>query len=261
MAKQKFYVVWSGREPGIFTTWAECQAQVRGFAGARFKAYPSRAEAEKAFIESEDVKIYGGPSKDDVGATSGGGSSSSSSSSKVKPKVKSSRGKPAPHAAAFARGEWVLYTDGGADPNPGPGGFGVVVMRLDADRQELYGGYEKTTNNRMELMGWIKGLQATPVDAEVAVFSDSKYVGDMFAKGFAHGWRERSWRTSSKKPAANIDLWSALLKLTDERQVTFTFVRGHTGVPENERCDELATQAMAETLVPDVGYQDDSGLW
>lgn len=240
VSKNKWYVVWSGRQTGVFTTWTACQAQVVGYPGAKYKSFKSRAEAETALKRGFSATAKPSSAKPSV--------QRSAPTSASKPRY-------ADHKQALADGRTVIYSDGGCDPNPGPGGYGVVLMTPNGVRQEASGGYRETTNNRMELMGWIEGLKLTEPRAAVAIFSDSKYVGDMYAKGFAAGWRDRGWKTSGKKPAANADLWSVLLKQTDERDVVFTHVYGHTGVAENERCDELTHEARRGDLAVDTAYE------
>ena len=135
-----------------------------------------------------------------------------------------------------------LYTDGACSGNPGPGGYGAI-LEYGGRKKELSGGYVETTNNRMELMAVIKGLDALKEPCDVTVISDSKYVTDAINKGWVYSWEANGWRKSDKKPALNVDLWECLLALMDEHQVTFTWVEGHAGHPENERCDQLAVAA------------------
>lgn len=132
-----------------------------------------------------------------------------------------------------------LYSDGACSGNPGPGGFGVI-LRCDGKEKELSGGEKSTTNNRMELMGVITGLEALKYPCTVIVQTDSKYVVDSVTKGWARSWQKKGWIKSDKKPALNVDLWERLLKLLDIHQVTFTWIKGHAGHAENERCDRLA---------------------
>ncbi len=135
-----------------------------------------------------------------------------------------------------------LYTDGACSGNPGPGGYGAI-LKLPEGEQELSGGYQHTTNNRMELMAVIKGLEALPISSQVVVYSDSKYVIDAITLGWAKKWQARNWIKPDKKPALNPDLWQTLLALCAYHRVTFVWVRGHSGHPENERCDRLAVAA------------------
>ena len=141
-----------------------------------------------------------------------------------------------------------IYTDGSARGNPdGPGGYGTVLQFMDSKGQlherEFSAGYKKTTNNRMELMAVIVGLEALTKPCDVEVISDSKYVTDAFNQHWIEGWLKRNWRTSTKQEVKNIDLWKRLLRAKEPHAVTFTWVKGHAGHPENERCDTLATTA------------------
>lgn len=142
----------------------------------------------------------------------------------------------------------TIYTDGAARGNPdGPGGYGTVLQYRDTKgnlhERELSAGYKKTTNNRMELMAAIVGLEALNRPCEVELYSDSKYLTDAFNKHWIDGWKKRGWVKSDKKPVKNIKLWQRLLKAMESHQVTFRWVKGHDGHPENERCDQLATTA------------------
>ncbi len=151
----------------------------------------------------------------------------------------------------------IIYADGAASPNPGPGGYGVVLFR-NGGRQELAAGFRRTTNNRMELMGAIVGLRALNEGETVStIYSDSKYVVDMFNGGNAAKWRRNAWiRNNGKDKVLNVDLWSELLRLSADRQVKFIWVRGHTDNKENTRCDELAVQArQGKDLPSDEGYE------
>lgn len=152
----------------------------------------------------------------------------------------------------------TLYSDGSARGNPnGPGGFGTILRYIDSQgnthEREYYQGYEKTTNNRMELMGVITGLEALNKPCVVEVISDSKYVTDAFNAKWVDSWIKNGWRKSDKKPVLNADLWKRLLKAMEKHQVTFTWVKGHDGHPENERCDELAVNAaLSDNLLIDI---------
>ena len=140
-----------------------------------------------------------------------------------------------------------IYTDGACRGNPGPGGWGAILV-YGKHEKELSGGEAHTTNNRMELSGVIAALSALKEEpCEVTLTTDSKYVADAINNGWAIGWRERSWRKADKSPALNPDLWERLLDLLERHQVTFVWVKGHAGHPYNERCDRLAT-AFADTF-------------
>ena len=144
-----------------------------------------------------------------------------------------------------------LYTDGAARGNPeGPGGYGAVLQYTDSSgklhEREYSAGYKKTTNNRMELMAVIVGLEALNRQCDVEVISDSKYVTDAFNQHWIDGWLKRGWKNSNKEPVKNIDLWKRLLKAKEPHNVKFTWVKGHAGHAYNERCDELAVTAYKQ---------------
>ena len=142
----------------------------------------------------------------------------------------------------------TLYSDGAARGNPdGPGGYGCVLHYTDGTGKlhvrEFSAGYVKTTNNRMELMAVIVGLEALTRPCHVKVVSDSKYVTDAFNQHWVDSWLKNNWTNSAKKPVKNKSLWIRLLKAMEPHQVQFQWIKGHAGHPENERCDELATTA------------------
>ncbi len=142
--------------------------------------------------------------------------------------------------------EVYLYTDGACRGNPGVGGWGAVLKYKDV-RREMSGGEAMTTNNRMELLGAINGLEALKEPCHVILTSDSKYLVDGMTKGWARSWKAKGWKKSDGKSALNPELWDRLLDLCDRHEVEFVWVKGHAGHPENERCDELAT-AFADSL-------------
>ena len=151
----------------------------------------------------------------------------------------------------------TIYTDGAASPNPGQGGYGVVILQ-EGRRQELSGGFRKTTNNRMEIMGALVGLRSLGEQRRsVTLYSDSKYLVDMFSGGHALKWRTEGWtRNKGKEKALNPDLWSELLARSEVHRVEMVWVRGHDSNVENARCDELAVLArQANGLPPDTGYE------
>ena len=133
----------------------------------------------------------------------------------------------------------TLYTDGACSGNPGPGGWGAILM-LGEYKKEYSGGEPATTNNRMELTAVIRGLEALNQPCVVELYSDSKYVIDALEKGWAKGWQARGWIKSDKKPALNSDLWERLLELCQIHTVNLHWVKGHADNPFNNRCDELA---------------------
>lgn len=154
-----------------------------------------------------------------------------------------------------------IFTDGAARGNPeGPGGYGTVLQYIDSKgelhEREYSAGYKKTTNNRMELMAVITGLEALTRPCEVEVISDSKYVTDAFNQHWVDGWLKRNWKGSSNNSVKNVDLWKRLLKAKAPHQVKFTWVKGHAGHPENERCDKLATTAADGNSLLDDAVQE-----
>lgn len=134
-----------------------------------------------------------------------------------------------------------IFTDGACSGNPGPGGYGAILRYGNAEK-EISGGEKETTNNRMELMGVIAALSALNRPCEVLLTTDSKYVCDSITKGWVYGWQKKGWKKSDGKPALNVDLWEQILPLLDRHKVTFNWVKGHAGHPENERCDALAVK-------------------
>ncbi|MCA6074012.1 ribonuclease HI [Fulvivirga sedimenti] len=149
----------------------------------------------------------------------------------------------------------IMYTDGAAKGNPGPGGYGTVLKaKVNGKllRRELSGGFRKTTNNRMELLAVIKGLEALRnPNSQVIIYSDSKYVVEAIEKGWVWNWEKKDF---AKK--ANADLWKRLIPLYRKHRVELRWVKGHAGIPENERCDQLAVAAAEEPgLGPDIEYE------
>ena len=152
-----------------------------------------------------------------------------------------------------------IFTDGSARGNPdGPGGYGAVLQYVDKTgmlhEKELSQGYVKTTNNRMELMAAIAGLEALNRPCEVELYSDSKYLTDAFNQGWIDSWIENDWKRKATGPVKNVDLWKRLLKAMDRHKIRFIWVKGHDGHPENERCDKMAVKAaMSANLIEDEG--------
>lgn len=152
-----------------------------------------------------------------------------------------------------------IYTDGAARGNPdGPGGYGSVLEYVDTKGKlhvkEISQGYVRTTNNRMELMAVIAGLEALNRPCEVEVYSDSQYVVNAFNQHWVDGWIKKGWKRGKNEPVKNVDLWNRLLEAKEKHSVTFHWVKGHDGHPQNERCDELATSAAdGDDLIVDEG--------
>jgi ribonuclease HI len=229
MAPKKFYAIASGRKPGIYTNWPNAQAQVAGYPGAKFKGFPTRTEAE-AWLKNPQY---------------------SPKAAKTRSETKTANTDTSPKAD-----EVTIYTDGGARFNPGPGGYGIVQI-YKGKRKELSGGFQHTTNNRMELMACIVALRELEHrDKPVTLYSDSSYVVNGILRGWAKNWRKRDWVKSDGKHAVNPDLWAELLDLVDDLDITFKWVKGHAGNPMNERCDELAVASARQDGLPvDEGYK------
>ncbi len=144
----------------------------------------------------------------------------------------------------------TIFTDGACSGNPGPGGYGVI-LRYNGVEKELKGGFRNTTNNRMELMGAIKGLEALKEPCEVTIVTDSQYLVNAVEKGWAVKWKSRGWMRGKGEKALNPDLWDRLLTLLSKHKVHFEWVRGHQGHPENERCDRMAVEADSGKDLPE----------
>ena len=156
----------------------------------------------------------------------------------------------------------TIYTDGAARGNPdGPGGYGVVLEFVDSagvlHERELSQGYIRTTNNRMELMAAIVALEALTKPCEVELWSDSQYLVNAFNQHWIENWIRKNWVRTKSEPVKNIDLWKRLLAAKEPHTVTWNWVRGHNGHPQNERCDALATAAAdSDDLIPDPGLEE-----
>ena len=156
----------------------------------------------------------------------------------------------------------VSYTDGAARGNPdGPGGYGTVLSYTDTKGtehlREYSGGYVRTTNNRMELMAAIVGLEALTKPCEVELYSDSQYLVKAFNEHWIDGWVKKGWKRGKNEPVKNVDLWKRLLAAKAPHNVIFYWVKGHAGHPQNERCDTLATAAAdSGKLMVDTGLVD-----
>ncbi len=150
----------------------------------------------------------------------------------------------------------VIYTDGACTGNPGPGGYGTVLL-YGEKRRELSAGYRRTTNNRMEIMAVIAGLEVLRYPCDVTIYTDSQYVSNSISQGWAVRWRANGWMRNKKEKAINIDLWIRLLDLCAIHKIQVVWVKGHAGNPENERCDQLSVQAAkSKDLLVDEGYEN-----
>lgn len=137
----------------------------------------------------------------------------------------------------------IIYTDGACSGNPGPGGYAAVLM-YNGREKEIVGAEKDTTNNKMEMMAVIKGLEALKFPCEVTIYSDSSYVVDSIEKGWIYGWKKKGWIKSDKKPVKNVELWERLLELMNIHKVSFVKVKGHADNEYNNRCDRLAVNAI-----------------
>ena len=137
----------------------------------------------------------------------------------------------------------IIYTDGACSGNPGPGGWGAILM-YGTERKEMHGGEAESTNNRMELLAAISALEALKRPSEVALYTDSKYVMDGITS-WIYGWKRNGWKTADKKPVKNLELWQRLDEARRVHKIEWHWVKGHAGHPENERADELAREGMS----------------
>ncbi len=237
--KKKYYAVARGRKPGIYEKWYGedgAEVQVSEFPKAIFKGHSCLSDAH------EWLKGFG----------------------KTEPTAHSELKRPKPTPAPQVKspkvsprdGKVTIYTDGGCIKNPGPGGYGVVLLR-GKHKKELSGGFRLTTNNRMELMACIIGLKALKSASSVLLYSDSRYVVNGITKGWAKRWRANGWMRNETDRALNADLWAQLLDLCDKHSIKFIWVKGHAGNPQNERCDKLAGKAASQRgLPPDIAYEN-----
>ena len=218
MAAKKVYAVRNGRKTGIFTTWAECKAQVDGFPGARYKGFTDPNEAT-AWLNLDYVPPYGGAPK----------------AAAIQPVAEAK-------ADFDDAADYIIYTDGSCLRNPdGPGGWAAVIAdQVEGKLTELHGGEASTTNNRMELTAALQALSFARQGAVIDLYTDSQYIVNAVTEGWAARWRDNGWMRNKKEKALNPDLWEELLTLLDVHQVTFHWVKGHAENPYNNRCDELA---------------------
>ena len=233
MAKKKFYAVRKGYNPGIYTSWPSAEAQVKGYAGAQFKGFAAEEEARRWL--KGDVSLAPTRRNTSKGQTQAQAPGDEQDCKDV---------------------DIIIYTDGGAINNPGPGGYGVVIKHEGMQR-ELNGGYRLTTNNRMELMACIVALREIQgKKGKMVLFSDSSYVVNGISKGWVNNWQRNGWIKSDKKPVLNKDLWQELLLLSQSLDIQFRWVKGHAGNPLNERCDKLAVKSAKGSGLPaDHAYE------
>ena len=151
--------------------------------------------------------------------------------------------------------EVEIYTDGACSGNPGPGGYGIVLI-YKKHRKEMSGGFSRTTNNRMELLSAIIALETLNESCRVTLYSDSRYLVDAVTENWLWSWRQRNWTKADRSPVKNVDLWERYLKVQERHKITMVWVKGHAANAENNRCDELARTAAARGDLPeDPGLQ------
>ena len=215
---KKYYAVKAGRKTGIFLTWDACEEQVKGYPGAKFKGFPSRADAEAWLGETTGPK------------------------------------ESAPAEDAWEKAEdtdYVVYTDGSCLKNPdGPGGWAAVIVDSSTgEREELYGGSPSTTNNRMELSAAIAALSHVSEGKSISLYTDSQYMKNAFTRNWIRNWKRNGWKTIKGTDVLNKDLWLQLDELCAKHKVEFRWVKGHAGISYNERCDQLARgEAMRQGM-------------
>src|SRR5262245_7771472 len=201
MKAPKFYAVRSGHKPGVYRTWDECKAQVNGYSNAEYKSFGDLKSAQD-FVSGIQARQASPPRA------------------------------PEHHASIpdHNSGQVLIYADGACTGNPGPGGYGVLLIHQN-ERRELSAGFRLTTNNRMEILGCIAGLQELPHTCDVTIYSDSRYVVNAMTQSWAVRWRKLGWKRRDEngdlKDALNADLWAQMLELCDRHRVTFEWVRGH----------------------------------
>ena len=230
MAKNKknYYAVVKGRSPGLYKTWPEAEAEISSYDGAKFKGFFDLHDA-LVYLSEHGIRV-----------------------------AEHETYKPAEERIDENRVQ--IFTDGSSIQNPGPGGYGVILS-YKGQRKELSAGFRQTTNNRMELMACIVGLQSLKRPSKVTIYSDSKYVVDSINNGWAQRWRLNGWKTESKKIAENADLWRLLLDEISVHDVQLVWIKGHGGKPDNERCDQLAqAAARGQKLTIDEGYEQNQNL-
>jgi ribonuclease HI len=140
-----------------------------------------------------------------------------------------------------------IFSDGACSGNPGPGGWGAI-LRYKNNEKEISGGQRNTTNNQMELMAVISALETLKEPCQVEIFTDSQYIANAFNKGWLAAWQKNGWRTSGKKPVKNKELWERLVVQAEKHELQWSWIRGHSGHPENERCDQLAVAAREKVV-------------
>ncbi len=241
--KKKYYLIIKGHKSGLYKTWFGANGaaeQVQGYTDAIYKGFYTKEEALKWLgkFREETLRKYAPTLLDLVKELP--------DSREIETDKK-----------LLQEGKVLIYTDGGAITNPGPGGYGVV-LRYKENRKELSGGFRLTTNNRMELLACIKGLESLKTKSDVILYSDSQYIVNAIKKGWAKKWQDNDWKGKKGELRTNHDLWAKLLPLCEKHDLKFKWVKGHAGNMDNERCDQLASKmARRKDLPVDEGYESE----
>lgn len=239
MAGKKFYVVWVGRAPGVYDSWAECEAQVKGFSGAKFKSFPSKGEADRQFA--------------------GGGGASVSPTKKKQ----SSANKPESihYTSQITQGGIHIYCDGACDPNPGNSGTGLAVYRNWALDKLWYGLYNPNgTNNTAELLGLMHAMHiaqdALSLSVPVTIFCDSKYAIQCITQ-WADSWKRRGWKRPGDQEVKNLDIIQPAHELYHQIKgdINIRHVKGHAGIEGNELADRMSMLAVKHSETELIPYQ------
>ena len=235
MTAKKVYAVARGRAVGIFTSWSECEKQVKGFAGARFQSFTDINAALAWLSGTKDT-----PAQKKAAPKATGAARTAGTTARRRSTPASMAAPPTPSVPA----DYTIFTDGSCLRNPGgPGGWAMVAKDMATGQvTERSAGEPSTTNNRMELTAAIEALRYAPEGTRVALYTDSQYLKNGITKWVA-GWKRRGWRKADGQPVLNQELWMELDRLYAAHTVDFHWVKGHAGNPLNERCDTLAKQA------------------
>lgn len=242
MAAKKYYVVWVGQKPGIYTTWAEAERQVKGFPGAKFKSFPNQIEAERAYANKPKAAA-----------------SPASARSTAKPSSKKKT--PAASATVDLTADVSIFCDGACDPNPGKAGTGIAIYHKDKLDQLWYGLYNPAgTNNTAELLGLLHSLmfaqQAVDKGQSVTIYCDSKYSIDCVTK-WAIGWKAKGWKKANGD-IKNLDIIKPAhaLYLEIAKKIKVAHVKGHAGVEGNELADRMSVVAVDKKETDLCRYED-----
>ena len=217
MSKKKFYVVWRGKKPGIYTSWQVCKRQIDGFEKSAYKSFSTLAQAELAFKNKYEDYIGKKPLP-----------------KKITKIDLQKYGKPILES---------ISVDAACSGNPGPGGWGAVIFDKENNQKNISGNEKNTTNNRMELLAAIMALKKIKNNSDVVIYTDSIYVKNGITE-WVLKWKENGWKNSNKEPVKNKDLWEKLDNLCEQNTINWKWVKGHASNKYNNLADELATKAI-----------------